>query len=637
MSDRLLAALAEAVEAEIGERFFECLVRALAEAFGVTYAFLSELTRGGTHFRTLALWERGRIVPSIEVPLDGTPCEAVLGGKACFHPDRLQQLFPRDAALAAWGARSYGGVPMQDSSGLVVGHLAFIHDQPIADGTQALAAMRIFAKRAVAEVERLRVERALRESEQRLASLVANATDGILSYDAAGTITVCNASAARILHASEREILGSSIWRFATEEGRRATETVIAQLERDPNARVYAGPEAGLRGTRADGTVYAFEATLSRSEAGGRAFYTVIFRDLDERAAQERELAALRSDRELLREELQQVHNFEEIVGRSPAFARLLGDVALVSSTDAGVLIRGETGTGKELIARAIHAQSRRAERPLVKVNCAAIPAGLVESELFGHEKGAFTGATDTRVGRFELAKGGTLFLDEIGELPFDVQSKLLRVLQEREFERVGSSRTLEAVVRVIAATNRDLEAMMAEGRFRSDLYFRLNVFPITVPPLRERAEDIALLASFFIARHAARIGRAARRLSPAAAERLLGYAWPGNVRELENVIERALILAPRDAVLLEVPEALATAPPARIASVPPPAAGAARAAAPASLEDVERRHIVDVLRAVGWRIEGAKGAAQRLGLSPSTLRSRMQRLGIRRGDAAPE
>ena len=775
MSDRLLGALVEGVEAEIGERFFESLVKTLAETLGVAYAFVSELTQGGSHFRTFALFERGAFAPNVEMPLEDTPCESVLRGECCFHPDRLQELFPRDLVLVDWRARSYGGVPMVDSSGRVVGHLAFVHDQPLAQATQALAVMRIFAKRAVAEIERLRAERATRESEARIASIVASATDGIISYDADGRIVLANESAARTLRSTVSEIVGSPIWRFSTEEGRKATEAVIHQLDQDPSSRLYAGPEAGLRGTRADGTTYAFEATLSRSEAGGRPLYTVIFRDLDERSEEERELAELRGRNELLRgelrdrqalttsilesasdailsfdaegtvvflnpsaarmlrvtveealgtsmwrfstdegrpvveavlgelarnpearifiseregvrvrradgsvflaessvfrgdlggktyyttifrdldarseevkelgrlrsqsdylrEELRQVHNFEEIVGRSSALAKLLGDVELVAATETSVLIQGETGTGKELVARAIHARSRRGERPLVKLNCAAIPAGLVESELFGHEKGAFTGATERRVGRFELAHGSTLFLDEIGELPLDTQGKLLRVLQEREFERVGSSRTLRADVRVIAATNRELPAMVAAGRFRSDLFYRLNVFPVALPPLRERAEDVPLLASFFIARHAPQIGREAKRLSPAAAERLLRYAWPGNVRELENVIERALILAPRDASELDVPEALllTAAPAAR------PVAAPAADAAPPTLEEIERRHIVATLRAAGWRVEGADGAAKRLGLQPSTLRSRMKRLGIRR-DGDPE
>src|SRR5512145_2014023 len=342
----------------------------------------------------------------------------------------------------------------------------------------------------------------------RIAAIVASATDGIISYDAEGRIVLANESAARTLRSTVRELECSSIWRFSTTEGRAATEAVIQQLDRDPAVRFYAGPEAGLRGTRADGTTYAFEATLSRSEAGGQAYYTVIFRDLDARREEIEELARLRSQSEYLLEELRQVHNFEEIVGRSPALAKLLGDVELVAGTDTSVLIQGETGTGKELVARAIHARSRRASQPLVKMNCAAIPAGLVESELFGHERGAFTGATEPRVGRFELANGGTLFLDEIGELPLDLQGKLLRVLQEREFERVGSSRTRRADVRVVAATNRDLPAMVGAGRFRSDLFYRLNVFPVALPPLRARAEDVPLLASFFIERHAPRIGR---------------------------------------------------------------------------------------------------------------------------------
>jgi PAS domain S-box-containing protein len=628
--DSLLEALADGLEGRVGEGFLAGLVQALAELLGVSYAFLAELTQGGTHFRTLALWQRGALGPNLEVPLDGTPCEAVLQGECCFHPDRLQELFPRDLGLVDWGARSYGGVPMLDSQGQVVGHLAFFHDAPLQDGAQALAAMRIFAKRAVAEIERLRVDRELRASERRLASIMESATDGIMSYGADGCIVLVNESASRTLRAPVSEIVGTPIWRFSTAEGRAATEAVIQRLERTPGSRFYAGPEAGLRGTRADGTTYAFEATLSRSEAGGQPLYTVIFRDLDERQKEERELARLREQSDYLREELQQVHNFEEIIGRSPALGRLLRDVESVAATETGVLIQGETGTGKELIARAIHARSRRAQRPLVKLNCAAIPAGLVESELFGHEKGAFTGADARRIGRFELAAGGTLFLDEIGELPLEMQSKLLRVLQEREYERVGGSQTLSADVRVIAATNRDLPAMIAAGRFRSDLFYRLNVFPVVVPPLRERAEDVSLLASFFIARQAPQIGRAATRLSAAARERLVRYAWPGNVRELENVIERALILTRADAEELDVSEALLLTPP----SAEPAVRLAPAPAAPLpSLEAVERRHILATLDATGWRIEGAGGAAARLGLRPSTLRSRMQKLGIRRSE----
>ena len=358
---------------------------------------------------------------------------------------------------------------------------------------------------------------------------------------------------------------------------------------------------------------------------GGRPLYTVIFRDLEERKNAAREMDELQRQNTYLREEIRSVHNFEEIVGASPTLRRVLEQVDLVATTDSSVLIYGETGTGKELIARAIHARSGRKARPLVKVNCAALPAGLVESELFGHEKGAFTGATERRIGRFELAHGGTIFLDEVGELPPDVQVKLLRVLQERELERVGGSQTVKVDVRVIAATNRDLPGAVGAGTFRQDLYYRLNVFPVTLPPLRERPEDIPLLVHYFVARYAAKIGRRISRVPKETMGRLVAYAWPGNVRELENVVERAVILSPGPDLVV-APEALPAIAPEVLPERP-----AAADAVP--LERVERAHIVSVLRRTNWRVDGPRGAARLLNMHPSTLRSRMQKLGIRRSE----
>jgi formate hydrogenlyase transcriptional activator len=348
------------------------------------------------------------------------------------------------------------------------------------------------------------------------------------------------------------------------------------------------------------------------------------------------ELQALRdrlaAENVYLREEIRRDHDFGEIVGRSPALLELLAGVEAAAPTEATVLILGETGTGKELIARAVHDRSRRRERPLVKVNCAAIAAGLVESELFGHVKGAFTGAVSPRPGRFELADGGTIFLDEVGELAPETQAKLLRVLQEREFEPVGSSRTRRVDVRVIAATNRDLRAVVEEGRFRADLYYRLNVLPLHVPPLRERREDIPLLVHFFAERYARGLGRGAAAVTPAAMAALVSYGWPGNVRELQNVIERALVLArPDEAIDRPLLPGL------------PAAGGAAEAACPVegplepagdgslSLEALQRRHIQETLEGCGWVVDGPRGAAAQLGLRPSTLRSRMKKLGIGR------
>ena len=336
-------------------------------------------------------------------------------------------------------------------------------------------------------------------------------------------------------------------------------------------------------------------------------------RSLDEVRILRDQLAA---ENDLLREELSSTHDFQEIVGESPALKRTLARVSQVAPTGSTVLLLGETGTGKELLARAIHERGPRSGRTMVKVNCAAIPPSLVESELFGHEKGAFTGALATRIGRFELADGGTLFLDEVGDLGLDVQAKLLRVLQEGELERVGSGQTRKVDVRLVAATNQDLRAAVDGGRFRADLYYRLNVFPVRLPPLRERREDIPLLVWWFVHRRQKEMGRHIEKVPRRTMERLAAYSWPGNVRELENVVERALILSP--GTTLQVDESFGGGEPG--------SAGASQ-----TIESVERAHVAAVLERCGGRVEGPGNAAEVLGLPPSTLRSRMKKLGIRR------
>jgi PAS domain S-box-containing protein len=319
-----------------------------------------------------------------------------------------------------------------------------------------------------------------------------------------------------------------------------------------------------------------------------------------------------------LQEEIKLEHNFDQIVGETEAIRRVLYKVEQVAPLETTVLILGETGSGKELVARAIHSLSARKDRPLVKVNCAALPASLIESELFGHERGAFTDAHARKIGRFELANGGTIFLDEVGELPLDLQAKLLRVLQDGEFERLGSSSTLKVDTRILAATNRDLKAEMREGRFRGDLWYRLSVFPVTVPPLRDRKEDIPLLVRNFAGKLSKKLGKSIKAPSPEVMSKLQSYGWPGNVRELANVVERAIIDARGET--LEFGEG--------IDSSPSPSARAVGH----SLEEFERGFIIETLRRAGDRIEGKSGAAQSLGLNPSTLRTRMKKLGIHRG-----
>ncbi len=326
----------------------------------------------------------------------------------------------------------------------------------------------------------------------------------------------------------------------------------------------------------------------------------------------------LAEEKRYLEGEIRTEHNFEEIIGTSPVLKKVLEDVTTVATSNATVLILGETGTGKELVARAIHRISRRRDKNFIKVNCAAIPTGLLESELFGHEKGAFTGAVSQKIGRMELADLGTLFLDEVGDIPLELQPKLLRVLQDQEFERLGSTRTVKVNVRLIAATNRDLAMRVAAHEFRSDLFYRINVFPVRVPPLRDRRADIPMLVRYFVDKFSRRMDRRIETISSETMNALMNWHWPGNVRELENFIERSVILS--DSTALHAP--LAELIEANRGN-----------SSDYTLENAEREHIIRVLRETGGVIGGPEGAAHRLGLKRTTLQSKIQKLGIRRED----
>ena len=640
--DAALREIVEGVESETGDRFFYSLVKHLASALGCEYAFVSELLPDRLRFRTRAVWGRGCFIDNFEIPLDGTPCEAVLSGKSSHHPERICQLFPADVALKQWGVESYCGVPLLDSAGTVVGHLAILSERPMLDGPRGLATMRIFAARARAELERLRTEDALRyanealvRSEERFRDLFDEAPIAYVHEGLDSRFIEANRTAMRILGLRPEEVVGVtgkslvpdtpeaqsrlSGWLDSMECGTATTGTILELHRKDDGKAVWI-------------------QCWSRPAPDG-SYTRTMFIDVTDRVLMEREKARLEAQNTYLIEEIKETHNFEEIVGQSRALADVIEKVKLVARTDSSVLILGETGTGKELVARAVHSNSERRNRPLVKVNCAALPPGLIESELFGHEKGAFTGATDRRIGRFELAHSGTIFLDEIGDMPPDVQVKLLRVLQEHEFERVGASNLIRVDVRVIAATNRNLLRSASEGTFRQDLYYRLNVFPVQLPPLRERCEDIPPLVHYFVRRFSSKIGRKITRIQRETMERLLSYAWPGNVRELENVLERAVILS--RGVELEVgPDVLpdttvAPQQPSAPRIVPQERSAKAQVPSPQSIDQVERNHIIEVLTRTNWRIEGADGAASLLNLNPSTLRSRMKKLGVQRSTQA--
>jgi PAS domain S-box-containing protein len=615
-------AIIEATAESTGEVFFRSLVEHLATAIGVQYAFVAEFAKVNSRVRTLAYWTRDRIGENIEFDLADTPCEDVVRGALCHYPAGVNERFPQDQALVDLGIQSYLGVPLKDSNGQVLGHLAVFDTQPMPEEPRMLLIFHIFASRAAAELNRLRMETMLQESEKRYRDLFDEAPIPYIFEDTQTRFISANRAAMNLLGLRAEDVPGIEGMSLvaSTPENQKQVQGAFTDIRKGQQRELV---ELELR--RKDDGRPVWVQFWSRPEPDGRHTRTMLI-DITDRVLAERENARLERENLYLQEEIKSAGDFDEIVGRSPALTAVLDSLRRVAPTDASVLITGETGTGKELIARAIHSTSKRRDKPLIKLNCAAMPSGLVESELFGHEKGAFTGAIARRVGRFELADGGTIFLDEVGELSLDVQAKLLRVLQEREFDRVGGGVSQPVDVRVIAATNRDLSKAVREKVFREDLFYRLNVFPIGIPPLRDRRDDIPLLAHYLLKKYAMKIGKPIDGISPETINRLQAYSWPGNIRELENVVERAVILA--DGRLLRIGAELLSV------SSDPPAPGPAASTdgtSRASLESVERSHILAVLDQTRGRIAGPGGAADVLKLHPNTLRSRMKKLGISR------
>jgi PAS domain S-box-containing protein len=644
--EQLLKAIIAGTSTVTGRGFFVSLVENLARGLGVRYSFVAECLVNH-RAQSLACWAGGKPGKDFAYDLHGTPCWKVMEGRTCHFECDVQKLFPEDKGLVAWRADSYLGVPMRDGNGKIIGHLVIMDDKPMAHDALTLSVMEMFASRAAVELERLRayehLKRQYHESEERLRDLFDEAPIAYVNEGLDSKFIRANKTALRTLGITEADVphtYGKSFIPDTPEAQKRLKEAFEA-INKGVDA---SGVVLELR--RKDNGQPLWIQWWSRPDPGG-TYTRTMFVDITERVLMEREKARLEATNNYLQEEIRNEHNFGEIVGNDPKLRETLKMVEQVAAADSTVLILGETGTGKELIARAIHDRSPRRERPLVKVNCGAISAGLVESELFGHVRGAFTGALQHRDGRFKLADGGTIFLDEVGELPMDMQAKLLRVLQEQEFEPIGSSKTIKVDVRVVAATNRDLQEMVRAGKFRADLFYRLNVVPLRVPALHERASDIPLLAMFFAQKFARKMGRQIGGISDDVMQRLLAYPWPGNIRELQNVIERAVILSPGNTLVLaeelraptslpgssrrEEAQTEIRSPKSETRNSESLVTSAATSGEGGALEDVERRHIEAVLTRTGWMIEGERGAAKILNLNPSTLRSRMQKLGIKR------
>ncbi|MEQ9619076.1 MAG: sigma 54-interacting transcriptional regulator [Deltaproteobacteria bacterium] len=628
-----IRSILEGTSTAIGEAFFASLVENLSKVLHTYGAWVTEYLEETKRLRSMAFYLGDHWIKDFEYPLIGTPCELVVEEKRLVHVrDELFSKFKGNPELKDFrqtNAVSYLGIPFEDTDGRVLGHLSVIDREPIPEDQEVVNIFRIFANRASAEMRRLRAERDTLEREEKLRRLFDSAMDAIIELDKDFKVTRLNPAASKLFGSASEKVTGRLFNRLLTKESSGKLLQLSEFLDAKPEGEKFIWIPEGLRAVSEKGAEFPAEATLSSFQMGKERFYTLILRNVNERLQAEQKIRSLTIESEYLKEELKSLTESDGIIGDSKSLLRVLGDVRKVAGTEATVLIQGETGTGKELIARSIHSSSRRSDKPFIKVNCPAIPSNLIESEFFGHEQGAFTGATRKREGRFSVADRGTIFLDEIGELPVDLQSKLLRVLQEGEFEPVGSSKTVKVDVRVIAATNRDLLREIKEGRFREDLYYRLNVFQLELPPLRERADDIEKLARSFIDKFSKRNGIALSPLRDEDVSRLKSYNWPGNIRELQNVIERAVITSTDGHLNLEGPLP-GSANDADSGKTSQSMEAKDTVLSDRELKELEKNNILRALQRTGWKVAGKNGAASLLGLPTSTLNSKIKSFGIK-------
>jgi formate hydrogenlyase transcriptional activator len=620
------------------EPAFDRIAEMAASLFQVPMAIVSLVDEN-------RVWFKSRLgIEADHCARDAGLCASAIASPGIYHL--------RDAAhderaasrplVTALGIRFYAAAPLRTHDGLNLGTVCVLDQKPreLAPGEAEILTMlaalamnqmelRLYAEK-VAELERFQrtsgeqlrdANQRLAQSEERFRDYFDEAPIAYVVSSEAGIIQA-NRTAAQILGVKPEETAGS-YWRSLFNDNPDAQRRLREVLRLIESGNEASGDQLELRRRQDRRPIWV--RWWSKSEAGKYA--RIMFLDITEQVLMEREKARLEAQNAYLLDEIRTEQNFGDIVGGSSGLRNVMRQVQLVAPTDASVLITGESGTGKELVARAIHEQGARSERPLIKLNCSAVPEGLFESEFFGHVKGAFTGALKDKPGRFELADGGTLFLDEIGEVPLAMQAKLLRVLQEQELERVGDTRTRKVDVRIIAASNRDLKKEVDEGRFRQDLFYRLSVFPIEVPPLRERAEDIAPLAAHFIRQSTRKMNRPDPQINKTALDQLATYRWPGNVRELQNTVERAIILWQEGPLTFELP-----------ASQPLKNDGeqaeSAEKVAPLTLDELkrqEREAIIFALKQTNGKVSGARGAAELLGMKPSTLASRISSMNINR------
>lgn len=626
LSNEKLIGLYEATVRETGKKYFESLVLNLSKVLNTYGAWACVYNEDNSVAKSLAFLIAGEFLPDFEYEIKGTPCETVIKNDTLHHiPDNLLDVYPDDPEIKEGMKKplSYLGVPIKDQDGKVIGNLGVLDCYPMPFNPRMLDIFSIFADRATAELQRLKSEFENKGWEEKIEKLLDSTHEAIIELDKDFNVDMVNSSAETMFLCPANHFVGQGFSEFLSDQSFYYLEEQKLELRSRPLGERHISLPNELEIKRIDLSSSKVKATISEFYLGDNTFYTLILRENDTKELAQSLKSSFNYERPLLNRD--RLDSESKIIGKNINILKVLNGVKKVAPLDSTVLIVGETGTGKELIAKEIYNKSKRKSKPLVKVNCAAIPPSLIESEFFGHKKGAFTGATSRREGRFKLADGGTIFLDEIGEMPIDLQPKLLRVLQEGEYEPVGSSKTAKVDVRVIAATNRDLKVEVESGNFREDLYYRLNVFPIQIPPLRDRGEDVLLLAEKFADKFSERLGININPLSEKNKEQLLSYNWPGNIRELQNIIERAVITSHNGELDIEIigrskvfveDEALKRDE---------------KILTNKEMQEIEKNNIIKALEASGWKIYGEKGAAKLLNIPPTTLSSKMKSLGIKK------
>jgi len=606
-----------------GKEFFKALVKHLAEILDVHGVWVTEYLEEKNKLNALAFWLNGKYIDKYEYVVTDTPCQDVIENQdLCHIPDKVVDLYPKDPDLKPFGAVSYMGISLKDIDGKILGHLAFLDNKPMPEIPEVYAIFKIFASRAAAELRREIVQRKVTESESKLNRLVNGTTDAIIEFNSEFKITQSNESANQLFEIKANKLIGTEVKNFFDFNSYAIFKSAILKYDTLSNAHGTFNFNEPLVCLNCNGESFPARINLSSYLFENNVFYALYIRNIKDEVSNKIKIKELNTETIMLKEKVN-AQQFNYIIGNSEPIKKCLDFVVQVAPTNANVLLLGETGTGKELFAKAVHESSHRSSKPMITLNCAALPSELIESELFGHVKGAFTGALTTREGRFSLADQGTLFLDEIAELPLPLQAKLLRVIQEGTFEPVGSSETKKVDVRIIAATHRNLEKQIEVGKFREDLFYRLNVFPINIPPLRERGNDIILIANAFFEKFTK--NKALYVMPPTKKDlnKLATYNWPGNVRELQNIVERGIITSIDGNFNLDSIFG-------GLKKTSPDITEGLDILTSDDILKLEKNNIIKALNLTNWKISGDGGAAELLNLPRTTLTSKIKKYKIK-------